>query len=249
MSQSCPSCQAEVKNSASTCNVCGWSFDEQPQKSAVAVRPAARPKIQAEVEVAFGIDRTASSNQFATGIPGTAELVLRQLEMKARKVICRVQTHGDQDEGQMPILVVEDATADQAIDEIKRIAYEGGGDPPEHHLDAIEHLLNTTPWSMDPSRARGAILAFLTADTKLATTGSTAAQIGKKVKDQGVLLYLVCQPTPTLREMVEAADGLMFEITNEPNAGELQVIAGKLAASIVATVGSGATAPISPENA
>lgn len=248
MSKSCPSCQAEVKKSAGTCNVCGWSFDETPQKSAVAVRPAARPKIQAEVEVAIDIDRTGSSQQFAKGIPLTSDLILRQLEGKARKVTCRVQTHGDVDEGELPILVVEDAGVDQALEEISKITYSGGGDPAEHHLDGIEHLLDTTPWSMDPSKSRAAIVSFLTADSKPATSGASPSQIGQKVKDQGVLLYLVCQPTPRLRELVDSADGLMFEISNEPKAEDLQVIAGKLAASIVATVGSGATSPINPDN-
>jgi len=137
---------------------------------------------------------------------------------------------------------------DQALEEIRKITYEGGGDPAEHHLDGIEHLLNTTPWSMDPSKSRGAIISFLTADSKPATSGATPSEIGQKVKDQGVLLYVVCQPTTKLRELVDAADGLLFEITNEPEAEDLQVIAGKLAASIVATVGSGATSPINPDN-
>ena len=146
----------------------------------------------------------------------------------------------------MPILDIEDATVDQAIEVIKRITYEGGGDPAEHHLDAIEHLLNTTPWSLDPSQSRGAILSFLTADSKPATTGSSASKIGQKIKDQKILLYLVCQPTPCLRELVEAADGLLFDITNNPDPDDLQRIAGQLAASIVATVGSGATVPLKP---
>ena len=246
MSKSCPSCQASVKKNDDTCKVCGWSFKDSPQKTNAVVRPAARPKIQAEIEVAFAIDRTGSSKQFATGIPVTAELILKQLEVKARKVICRVQTHGDQGEGQMPILVIEDATVDQTIEEIKKITYEGGGDPAEHHLDGIEHLLNTTPWSLDPSRSRGAILAFLTADSKPATSGATASEIGQKIKDQGILLYLVCQPTKSLQELVDASDGLLFEITNKPDPDDLQRIAGQLATSIVSTVGSGATAPLNP---
>lgn len=246
MSRQCPSCQASVKKSDDTCSVCGWSFADTSQKTNAVVRPAARPKIQAEIEIDMDIDRTGSSKQFATGIPVTAELILKQLEEKARKITCRVQTHGDQDEGQMPILLIEDATVDQAIEEIKRITYEGGGDPPEHHLDGIEHLLNTTPWSLDPSKSRGAILAFLTADSKPATSGATAAEIGKKIKEQGILLYLVCQPTKTLQELVDAAEGLLFEISNKPDPDDLQRIAGQLAASIVSTVGSGATAPLNP---
>jgi hypothetical protein len=246
MSKSCPSCQAEVKKSSGTCNVCGWSFTDALQKTNLVVRPAVRPKIQTEIELAFAIDRTGSSLQFATGIPKIANLILEQIEEKARKVTCRVQTHGDQDEGQMPILVIEDATVDQAIEEIKKITYEGGGDPAEHHLDGIEHLLNTTPWSLDPSRSRGAILAFLTADSKPSTNGASPSEIGQKIKEQGILLYLVCQPTKILRELVEAAEGLMFEITNKPDPEDLQRIASQLAASIVSTIGSGATAPLNP---
>jgi len=210
------------------------------------VRPAGRPKIQVELEVATTIDRTASSNQFAKGIPIIWEMILKPLEPKTRNTECWVQTHGDQDEGQMPITIIDGATVDQAIEEIKKITYQGGGDPPEHHLDAIEHLLNTTPWSLDPTQSRGVILAFLTADSKPATTGSTASEIGKKIKDQGILLYLVCQPTPCLRELVDVADGLLFEITNDPDPDDLKRIAGQLSASIVATVGSGATAPLNP---
>jgi len=246
MTKSCPSCQASVKKTDDTCSVCGWSFTDSSQKTNAAIRPAVRPKIQAEIELAFAIDRTGSSKQFATGIPKTTELILNQLKEKARKIICRVQTHGDQDEGQMPILAIEDATVDQTIEEIKKITYEGGGDPSEHHLDGIEHLLNTTPWSLDPSKSRGAILAFLTADSKPATSGATASEIGEKIKQQGILLYLVCQPTKTLQELVEAAEGLLFEITNKPDPNDLQRIAGQLAASIVSTVGSGATAPLNP---
>jgi len=129
MSKSCPSCQAEVKKSAGTCNVCGWSFDETPQKSAVAVRPAARPKIPAKVEVGFDIDRTGSSQQFATGIPLTSDLILRQLEAKAREVTCRVQTHGDIDEGELPILVIEDAGVDQTLEEIRKPWKRSGRSP------------------------------------------------------------------------------------------------------------------------
>ena len=177
MTKSCPSCQTSVKKADDTCKVCGWSFSDSTQTTNAVVRPAARPKIQAEIELAFAIDRTGSSKQFATGIPLTSEMILKQLEEKARKITCRVQTHGDQDEGQMPIMVIEDVTAKQALKEIRKITYEGGGDPAEHHLDGIESLLNTTPWSLDPSKSRGAIVAFLTADSKPASNGSTPTAV------------------------------------------------------------------------
>ncbi len=246
MTKSCPSCQAPVKKKANACSICGWKFEDPAQKTTVTINPATRPKIQVEIEQTFTIDRTASSKEFAEGIPATAEMILRHLETKTRSIKCRVQTHGDQDEGQMPMLEIDEATVDEALDAIRKVSYEGGGDPAEHHLDAIEHLFDTTPWTLDPSKSRGAIVAFLTADSKPATTGSSPTEIGKKIKDQGVLLYLVCQPSPSLKELVDAADGLMFEITNHPDPQELHKIASQLASSIVSTVGSGATTPLKP---
>lgn len=244
MSQSCPSCQALVKSNEDACNLCGWQFEKQPRKTKVVTKAAARPKMPITVEMNFDADRTGSSDQFSNGILEAVRMILNSLEESTQSVVCRVQTHGDQDEGQMPILLVENAGFDETIEAIKSITFEGGGDPPEHHLDAIEHLVNTTPWSMEPGKVRGAIVSFLTADSKPATTGSTATQIGQRIKDQGVLLYLVCQPTKTLQELVEAADGLMFEISNSPKLEEMQKIAGQLAASIVSTVGSGSTSPV-----
>jgi hypothetical protein len=55
---------------------------------------------------------------------------------------------------------------------------------------------------------------------------------------------LVCEPTPTLHDLVKSAEGLMFRITNSPDPAELQRIAAQLAASIVATVASGGTVPM-----
>ncbi|MBI4641462.1 MAG: hypothetical protein HY731_12255, partial [Candidatus Tectomicrobia bacterium] len=64
------------------------------------------------------------------------------------------------------------------------------------------------------------------------------------IKKQGILLYLVCEPTPTLYELVHAANGMVFQISNTPDNAELQRIAVQLAASIVATIGSGNTQPM-----
>ncbi len=171
--------------------------------------------------------------------------ILVQVAAKARAVKCWLASHGDLDEGQDFVIHTDGGTPEQAIEDIKKIAYGGGGDPPEHHLDAIEALLDRVPWSVDPSRARGAILAFLTADSKPAKSGTTAPELGKRIKDKGLLLYLVCEPTPTLRELVDTAGGLMFQISNNPDLVDLQRIAGQLAASIVATVASGSTVPMS----
>jgi hypothetical protein len=208
------------------------------------VRPAARPKIQSDVELAATVDRTGSSEPFAVGIPLTYETIVKQVAAKARSVKCWVASHGDLDLSEPFVLHTDGGTPEQAIEDVKKITYGGGGDPPESHLDAVESLLNKVPWTANPARARGAILAFTTADSKPARSGISARDLGAEIKRRGVLLYLVCEATPTLQDLVNSAEGLMFQITNSPDPAELQKIAAQLAASIVATVASGSTVPM-----
>lgn len=241
----CPSCQEQVEASAAVCSKCGWRFNTNGGKPGPSlVQPAARPKIQCEVQLAATVDRTASSKPFEVGIPKTFEMIVKQVAAKARSVKCWVASHGDLDEGQAFVIHTDGGAPEQAIADIKRVPYDGGGDPPEHHLDAVESLLNKVPWTANPAQARGAILAFTTADSKPARSGLSARDLGAEIKRRGILLYLVCEPTPTLQDLVNSAEGLMFQITNSPDPAELQRIAAQLAASIVATVASGGTVPM-----
>jgi hypothetical protein len=171
-------------------------------------------------------------------------MIVSQVKAKAREVKCWLGSHGDIDEGQDFIIHTDAGTPEQAVEDIRKIPYGGGGDAEEHHLDAIESLLSRVPWTADPSRARGAIIAFMTADTKPAKSGISAAALGKQIKDKGILLYLVCEPTPTLQNLASAAEGLVFQISNNPDPSEMQKIAAQLAASIVLTVAGGGTVPM-----
>jgi len=199
------------------------------------------------VDLAVTIDRTGSSERFRTGIPLSLGIILKQVEAKARTVKCWIASHGDLDEGQDFIIHTDCGTPEQALTDVKKICdtlLGGGGDEEEHHLDGIEALSNRVPWTADPSRGRGAIVAFMTADTKPAKSGISAAALGKQIKDRGILFYLVCEPTPTLRELASAAGGLVFQISNNPDPAELQKIGDQVSASIVATIGSGGTLPM-----
>ncbi len=246
----CPSCRSAVDRAVEACPTCGWQLVESDNRAegSSIVQSAVRPKkVQCKVEIACTVDRTGSSEPFQTGIPKTFEIVISQITAKAKNVTCWVQSHGDLDEGQEVILHTDGGTAEEAVEDIKKITYGGGGDPPEHHLDAIESLLDSVPWTLDPSRGRGAIVAFTTSDTKPAASGISAAELGKKIRAQGILLYLVCEETPELMQLAENAEGLVFHISNSPDPEELQKIAGQLAASIVATIATGGTVPIEVE--
>ncbi len=242
----CPSCQTELSGPVAACPFCGYRLSGsviRPGGSSV-VRPAVRPKIQCEVDLGAQFDRTGSSRMFATGIPLTYKTIVRQVAAKARSVKCWVGSHGDLDEGQDFIIHTDAGTPEQAIEDVEKIVFDGGGDPDEHHLDAIEALLNLVPWTADPTRARGAMLVFMSSDTKPAKSGVTAAELGRRIKDKGILLYLVCERTATLNELATAAEGLVFQISDSPDPLELQRIAAKLAESIQVSITKGSTVPL-----
>ena len=175
----CPSCQFSVLDTAVMCPNCAWMFVSSGGLVQTSlVKPAPRPKIQTEVDLAVTVDRTGSSENFRIGIPLTLETIFNQVAAKAKRTRCWLQTHGDLDLDEQFVLHTDAGTPEQAIAAVKQITYGGGGDPPEHHLDAIENLVATVPWTADLNRARGAILAFMTADTKPARSGITARQLG-----------------------------------------------------------------------
>ena len=75
-------------------------------------------------------------------------------------------------------------------------------------------------------------------------TLDAAREIGEEINKKSLLLYLVCEPTPSLHELCNTAGGLMFQITNSPHPAEMQMIASRVSASIVATMARGGTVPI-----
>ena len=239
----CPACQRATSTGAISCVACGWTFQHASSGPAV-VRPAPRPKIPCDVLLAATVDRTGSSKRFCEGIPTTFATICRQIDAKARSLTVCLQSHGDLDLDEEFVLHTDRGTSAQAIDDVRRISYGGGGDPPEHHLDAIEHLLRTTAWPADPTSGRGAILAFTTADTKPSRSGLSARDLGAEIRKREILLYLVSEPTPSLQELVSAASGIIFTITNDPDPTELQKISAQLAASILVTVASRSTEPM-----
>ena len=200
------------------------------------VRPAARPKIMPIVELGITIDRTGSTATFEVGVKKALPLILDPINDKARDVRVWLQTHGDRDCGQDELLLTDGGTAAQAIADIESVVYEGGGDPPEHHLDAVETLHRRIPWNPNPTEARGALVAITTADSKPAHSGRSAGEIGETIKENRVALYLIGQQTPTLIELVEAAGGLFFEISNDPQVAEMRRVADMVAASITASI-------------
>jgi len=216
----------------------------------VPVMPAARPKVPCDVQLCIEIDHTGSTQKFELGVPESLAIILKLISTKARRVTVWVIVHGDHDAGQQEEVLLDGGTPEQAIEAVKRIKYEGGGSipgpygDPEHHLDAVEFALGHVPWAVDRTSGRGCIILFSSSESHPARSGATPAQIGERVKEKGVLLYCVSEPTPMLREMCSAGGGLLFQITNTPDPTELQKIAAPVAASIAASLARGSTLPM-----
>src|SRR2546421_13000279 len=91
----CPSCnKPSVANNVAICPGCGWQFKPGVGKGGVSsVRPAVRPKIPCEVQIAITDDRTGRSDQFKLGIPVTVEGNLKPGVANAREVKVWRQTN------------------------------------------------------------------------------------------------------------------------------------------------------------
>ena len=241
----CPSCGTATDQSvARECPECGWVFQQVPLKT--TMNSIVRPLLQIQIVLALLYDRTGSSKQFANGCKRGSEMILQDVEKRASNLEVYVQSHGDEDYGQHPVLLTCGGTPEQALSDIDGIVYGGGGDAPEHHLSAVEHAFDTIPFTADPLSGRGVMIVFMTADSKPAGSGRSAREIGLAVKERGVLLYLVCQPTPTLNELAEGASGLVFEISHDPSPEEMATVAAQVTASVVHTVSTGGTIPLRP---
>jgi hypothetical protein len=200
--------------------------------------------VNASVLVSFLIDKTGSTGAFANGVPLATKLILDPISAKARQTKVYVHTGGDLDYDEQCVLLCDGVAAEEGIAAVDRITYQGGGDALETHADSVETVLATTPWEPDAKTWRNAFVAFLTADSKPARSGVTPAQLGAALKSRGILTYLVAEDYPFARQLAEAAEGLFFPISNNPDPAQMQQIAAGISQSILITVASTATRPM-----
>jgi hypothetical protein len=78
---------------------------------------------------------------------------------------------------------------------------------------------------------------FTTSDTKPADNNSLA-ELGAELKARKIKFYLIGTPGTNLIQLVDAADGFFFELTNTPSEAEVAAISANLAATVTATLRS-----------
>jgi hypothetical protein len=243
-SNKCPSCAAEVDTSInSICPHCHYQFSAGSAPS--IIQPVRRvQKLSICALVALLIDITGSTAAFAKGVPLIVTIILKLIAAKARETKAFVHTSGDLDFDQQCQLIANGVSPQEAISIVGTLGYGGGGDDKETHKDSVETVIATTPWEPDARKWRNAFIALLTADSKPARSGVTARQLGMSLKDRNVLVYVVAEDYPFARELVEAAEGLFFPISNDPNQADMQKIAEGISQSILITAASTATRPM-----
>jgi hypothetical protein len=200
-----------------------------------AVMPSMKRKVPVNVDLVFVVDRTGSSAAFAKGIRRAIPMIARTVLDKAARVRLFLQTHGDLDYGQRPIMVVRDGNFDELTREVERVVFEGGGDAPEHHTHALETLLDNVDWGGARPYSRAVVL-FTTADTKPSPSGRSAAQVAEALLANDVKLFAVCEMESGMKALIERAQSQSFAISNDPSEAEMQGIGRAVGASVTASL-------------
>jgi hypothetical protein len=198
------------------------------------------------VKLFIDIDRTASSVPFSDAIiRQTIPPILRGIESKAAEVLVWLMSHGDLDFSQFPVFHADGVSVDQALAELPSIVFSGGGDPRESHLDGLEHLLNTVPYTNDQRVERGVVISFMTDESKPLRSTKSPTQLGKEFARAGFLTYLVCETDHRrLSEFAMAANAMMIPISKNPGPDMIRDIVSRVSASLVQTLSTGGTIPL-----
>jgi len=234
----CPQCKSPVEENA--CTECCWSL-----KSVQSVyTQSALSGAACQVELSLLIDRTGSGALFCRGVEQSTRMILEAVNKNVRDLRVWVQTHGDEDYQEFPKLLTKGCNASRALRAVKKIVYEGGGDREETHLSAIESALDSIDWQQSGRNTRRVMLAFVNDDTKPARSGRSAKKVGQRLREAGILFYLICQPTHALKSLSKAAGGMICEITNSPSPELMQAIAMQITGSVIHSVSTGSTVPL-----
>lgn len=196
------------------------------------------------LEVGVLVDATGSGATFSHGVPLAARVILTEVERRVGQLSVFVQTHGDEDYGERPQVVCHGADARAASAAVAAIRYEGGGDAKETHLSAIESALRRFGERPLHAAGRRVMLAFVNDETKPARSGRTPKQVGLAARELGLLVYLVCEPTRSLRAFCDSAGGLVVPISNNPTEEMMLSLARRIAGSVAYSVSMRSLTPM-----
>lgn len=230
----CPTCSKPVAS--------GRDRDERHCKCSIsqaATRRIAAVASRAPVRVQLTacVDATGSTGPFTEGVAATCAGIYGPVAAKAAQLRCTVFKAGDQDYAEPVVLLAEDVAPAEALAVLRKIEYSGGGDAAETHLLNFRDVLRTMPVAGPGERA--AFVALTTSDSKPLPDGQAPKALGEEFKARDIIVCVVGDDCPRLKEFVQGADGFYFQLSNTPSPDELARISAKVAASISASLSSG----------
>jgi len=243
----CSGCGSPMQFDDIQCLHCGGNPWQQVTTSTLTPIPTlAKKKIPCRVLFGLDIDRTDSAIPFRNAITiDTIPRVLRGVATKAAEVRVWIQSHGDHDYGEQEILHADGVSVEDALAELPNIPFAGGGDPRESHLEGLEHLLTTVPFTNNPQLERGVVVSFMTDESKPLRSGKSPTQLGLQFAQAGLLTYLVCEDGHRrITEFAHAANAMVIPISKNPSPDVICDVVTKVSASIVQTLSTGGTVPI-----
>ncbi len=246
MNTNCPTCGQEVPETENLCSSCGFQFATSTSSNIGTSPKVQRPKSHVKLVLAFLVDRTGSSKQFSSGILSMMKGIVQELKAKINTIQTSIITYGDEDEGQMPILLTDNATVDQALQDAEMIDFNGGGDPSESHLCGLEYALKTINWEPKSRMTCNVVVWFSTADTKPTSSGRSPQDLGQEIDDKKILHYSICEPQPFHYDITSEGGGLIFPISNTPDSADISKITDQVAKSISSSVKDHKTKPMPP---
>lgn len=197
-------------------------------------------------KIVIDIDRTDSTRNFSAAVPVIVGYALRSLETTIAKLNIDLLTHGDEECNEKPVQMVQSGNVDQVVEAIAGIKYGGGFDAEETHAEQLQRILDLTHWGMQMLHCRNIVIGLLTADTKPLRSGKPMRQLGAEYRTKGVKLVLVCEVTPSLQELVDAAGGFLIPISNNPDKAEVMKVTESLCATLtMPLMAGGGTIPMS----
>ena len=198
--------------------------------TAQSLRPRKSPQA---VQVLAIADATGSSGPFARGISHILDALATSLPERIASVRFGLVASRDADCGEHDETLLADGDATALQQAAQRIRFVGGDDADETHFWSVRDALGYG-WADGPMR-RKAILLIGSSDSK-PIPGMTLEQLVVKLSERRITVFVVATPDSNLQLLATLTDGLLFALSNEPSAEELQRLTARLTSSITQTL-------------
>jgi len=225
-------------------NPLGHSAQSQPAQGASRINPElGAPKIPGlkgprliGLNCLAVIDATASSGPFSAGIVSLASTFSARLSAAIGVVNFGLTLSRDLDYDDDAIYHALHRASQAEFDRaVTQIQFAGGGDADETFLDALQACVRTYPWSYEAGYRR-ALIFLGSSSSKCARDGATVTDAAMELRNAGIRTFVVATPGSNMMAIAGLAGGIAFELSNNPDQREVELVCSKLTASVTQSV-------------